>query len=241
MGDSSNPDSKKELDCGKVMFRCWGELLYILTYLTVILIVAIGLNYQLSYGKPQTIAVQFAIAFAIDQAKSFPCQLFIYWLFIRRLGFAENVHFEVWDDEVIAEADVNMSLLFFLRKTVADFLEHRIVSRFILGMVICLCVVIFSELAIAQQEAQYPVISQIYYVINFILLSFFMLEIVVKLFAYGHIFLYEFTNVFDSCIVIISFIMQVMNLKAKEVSILRVLRLIKVIIEMKKVADRKKE
>jgi hypothetical protein len=32
-----------------------------------------------------------------------------------------------------------------------------------------------------------------------------------------------------------------MNLKAKEVSILRVMRLIKVITEMKKVADRKKE
>jgi hypothetical protein len=68
-----------------------------------------------------------------------------------------------------------------------------------------------------------------------------MLEIVVKLFAYGHHFLEEFTNVFDSTIVIISFVMQVMNLKAKEVSILRVLRLIKVILEMKKVADRRRE
>ena len=46
---------------------------------------------------------------------------------------------------------------------------------------------------------------------------------------------------FDSSIVIVSFIMQVLDLKAKILGILRVLRLIKVIIEMKKVADAKKE
>lgn len=68
-----------------------------------------------------------------------------------------------------------------------------------------------------------------------------MLEIVIKVFAYGHLFIMEFINVFDSTIVIISFIMQVLDLKAKILGILRVLRLIKVIIEMKKVADAKKE
>lgn len=67
------------------------------------------------------------------------------------------------------------------------------------------------------------------------------MEIVIKLFAYGHLFLMEYINLFDSTIVIVSFIMQVLNLKAKVLGILRVLRLIKVIIEMKKVADAKKE
>jgi len=42
-----------------------------------------------------------------------------------------------------------MSLFFLMRKTVVDFLEHKLVSRFILGMVILLCVVIFSELSLA--------------------------------------------------------------------------------------------
>jgi hypothetical protein len=70
-----------------------------------------------------------------------------------------------------------------------------------------------------------------------ILLTFFMLEIVLKIFAYGHLFLFEFINLFDSTIVLISFVMLILNLKAKILGILRVLRLIKVIIEMKKVAD----
>lgn len=75
---------------------------------------------------------------------------------------------------------------------------------------------------------------------NYILLAFFVLEIVVKLFAYGSIFLSEFINIFDSTIVIVSFVMQVLDLRVNVLGILRVLRLIKVIIEMKKVADAKK-
>lgn len=70
-----------------------------------------------------------------------------------------------------------------------------------------------------------------------ILLTFFVCEIMLKVFAYGHLFIFEFINIFDSSIVLISFIMLLMNLKAKILGILRVLRLIKVIIEMKKVAD----
>lgn len=62
-----------------------------------------------------------------------------------------------------------------------------------------------------------------------------------KVFAYGHLFLMEFINLFDSTIVIVSYIMLIMQLKAKILGILRVLRLIKVVIEMKKVADQQKE
>jgi hypothetical protein len=63
----------------------------------------------------------------------------------------------------------------------------------------------------------------------------------VKLFGYGHLFLVEFINVFDSVIVIVSYIMLILDLKVKVVGILRVLRLIKVIINLKRVADEKRE
>lgn len=84
-------------------------------------------------------------------------------------------------------------------------------------------------------------LTNFYYILNYALLAFFVFEIILKIFSYGHLFLIEFINIFDSTIVIVSFIMQVLNLKAKALGILRVLRLIKVIIEMKKVADAKKE
>lgn len=61
-----------------------------------------------------------------------------------------------------------------------------------------------------------------------------------KLFGYAHIFLMEFINVFDSIVVIISFVFQVIGADMKFVGLLRILRLIKVITEMKRVADAKK-
>lgn len=74
----------------------------------------------------------------------------IYWVVIRRFGYYENVNLVKWDDEIIAERGPDISLLMLMRKTCADFIEHQKVVNFILGMVIVLCVVIFSELALAQ-------------------------------------------------------------------------------------------
>ena len=76
--------------------------------------------------------------------------------------------------------------------------------------------------------------------INYILLTFFVSEIVVRLFAHGHYFLIEFINVFDSTIVLVSYVMLIINIKAQWLGILRVLRLIKVIINIKRVADEKR-
>ena len=72
------------------------------------------------------------------------------------------------------------------------------------------------------------------------MLTFFIIEIAIKLFAYGHLFLLEFINVFDSIIVVVSYVMLILNLKVKVVGILRVLRLIKVIINLKRVSDEKR-
>jgi hypothetical protein len=72
------------------------------------------------------------------------------------------------------------------------------------------------------------------------LLSFFVLEIALKLFADGYYFLLVFINFFDTVVVLVSFVFVVLNLKVKFVSMLRILRLIKVITEMKRVADAKK-
>ena len=199
------------------------------------------MNYATNVGKPYSITIQFLIAWAIDQAKNIPVQCFIYWVVIRRLGFMENVNLVTWDDEKVAERGPTLSLFFIMRKTVANFLEHKLITRFILAMVIFLCIVIFSELSLAQQIDASVQLTNFYYFLNYALLAFFVFEIILKVFAYGHLFVLEFINIFDSTIVIISFIMQVLDLKAKILGILRVLRLIKVIIEMKKVADAKKE
>ena len=146
-----------------------------------------------------------------------------------------------WDDEEVAKRGADMSLFYLMRKTVADFLERPKIVDFILGLVILLCVVIFSELALSPQIQQVEALGYFYYLLNYVLLTFFIIEITIKLFAYGHLFLMEFINVFDSVIVIVSYVMLIMDLKVKAVGILRVLRLIKVIINLKRVADEKRE
>jgi len=236
----ANPDQKKELDCSVVMKKCTGELLFIGSYLMVAAIFVFSLTYSINYGNPFSIVVEFVVAWAIDQAKSPFSQLITYWVVVRRLGFYENAGFQEWNDEEVAEAGPKMSLYFLMRKTVAEFLELRIVSRFILGMVILLCIVILSELSLTAQISNSLLLTNFYYMINYVLLAFFVFEIMVKIFAYGFMFLSEFINIFDATIVIVSFVMQALNLQAKALGILRVLRLIKVIIEMKKVADQKK-
>jgi len=129
-----------------------------------------------------------------------------------------------------------------MRLSVRQFLENKYISQLILGMTIFLCVVIFSELSIAdllvaEDGESRSQIGWLYYWVNYFLLTFFVIEIVLKLFAYGYKFLTEFINVFDAIVVLISYVFLVLDLKVKFISLLRILRLIKVITEMKRVAD----
>jgi hypothetical protein len=128
-----------------------------------------------------------------------------------------------------------------IRKKVADFLEHKFIANLILGMTIFLCIVIFSELALDSTIEDTVWLAGLYYFLNFFLLTFFVVEIVTKSFAYGIYFYYEFINCFDTIIVLVSYVMLILNLKMKILGLLRVLRLIKVISGMKKVVDEKRE
>ena len=115
----------------------------------MILALVVGLSYSIKFGRPLTILIEFFVAWSLDQAKSIPVQFVIYWAVIRRFGLYENVDYTTWDDEALAERGPDISLFYLMRKTVADFLEQQRVVNFILGMVILLCVVIFSELALS--------------------------------------------------------------------------------------------
>lgn len=167
----------------------------------------------------------------------------IYWIVIRRCGkmpISPDFHGK-WDDEIIFAGGIELSLLSLLRRKVADFLEHKIIENLILGMTIFLCIVIFSELALDIYIEKIQTVGNFFYYLNLFLLTFFVVEIISKTFAYGLNFFYEFINLFDSVIVIISFVMLILDLKLKILGLLRVLRLIKVISGMKKVVDEKRE
>jgi hypothetical protein len=78
-------------------------------------------------------------------------------------------------------------------------------------MTLFLCVVIFSEMALpnnfdTDDKGDMNILGSIYYVINYFLLSFFVVEIFLKLFADGLAFVSEYINVFDSIVVLVSFV-----------------------------------
>lgn len=103
-------------------------------------------------------------------------------------------------------------------------------------MVIILCVVIFTELSLGTLNSTG---EAIFTYINLVLLLFFASEIVLWVFSEGMRFFFEFVNCFDSIIVYVSLGLNLSGINAKAVGILRVLRLVKVIIQMKKASDAK--
>jgi hypothetical protein len=168
----------------------------------------------------------------------------MWWCVIRRCGKFEVTDFNEWNDEEIASGGSEPSLYSSLRTSVKQFLETKYISNLILGMTLFLCVVIFTELSMPNESFLFNEELQmktelgiVFYVVNYILLTFFMVEIVLKLFSYGTLFLMGFINVFDSIVVFISFIFHIIDVQVKFVGLLRILRLIKVITEMKRQSD----
>ena len=239
-----NPDVKKEPKCNVVMAKCWGEMIGIFMYCFFAFILLTGCLSTFEDGKPLTVLIELSIAIFIDQLKSIPIQFIIWIVVIRRCFKFEVQNFEEWDDDKILENGSEPSLLNYLRTTVQNFIKHPIIDTLILGMTLFLCVVIFSEMAMPtnfdtdEATGERNLVGDIYYIINYFLLSFFVVEIALKIFADGLPWLLVFINVFDSIVVLVSFVFQVINIKVSFVGLLRILRLIKVITEMKKTADK---
>lgn len=182
---------------------------------------------------------------AVDQIKSIITQTITYWVVIRRLGrfgLSQEMKSGKWDDEAIYNGGIELSLFQSLRKSAQDFVENQRISNLILYMTIVLMVVIFTELAIQNYIGpKHSFGWYIFYIINYFLLLFFIVEIVVKVFAYGYYYFKELINTIDAAIVITSFVFHVLEVETKILGLLRVLRLIKVISGMKKVVDEKRE
>ena len=151
---------------------------------------------------------------------------------VRRCGTFEIKDFDEWDDDEIDMDEHQPSLWLSLRQQVYDFIEHPFIQDFILAMTIILCFVILAELALNPTDG--TVLSDIFWYINLILLIFFIVEIIMQFFSKGLEFLKSCISVFDSFIVIISFVFQVAQIKLGFIALLRILRLIKVITELKK-------
>lgn len=64
--EQQTTENKKELDCNRVMSKCWGELAFICLYVLVLFILFVTWFYQIQYGKPLSALVEFGLCIAID-------------------------------------------------------------------------------------------------------------------------------------------------------------------------------
>lgn len=112
---ASNPDQKTEPNCGVVIQKCWSELLSIMLYVVMLVTLTTGLIHHIKGGKIYTSLINFGIALFIDQVKSLPVQFVIYWIVIRRCNKFDTPNFEVWDDDVILQGGVELSLFQWMR------------------------------------------------------------------------------------------------------------------------------
>lgn len=142
-----------------------------------------------------------------------------------------------------------------MRNSVHAFLENQYIYRLILIMTIILCVVILLELSFDDSTLNTEILNaagvkigskrnllgNCFYVINYFLMAFFIVEIVLKVFSQGALFFEEFISVFDAIIVIISFVFMVQDSQVKSVGVLRILRLAKIITEMRRMSLIQKE
>ena len=77
----------------------------------------------------------------------------------------------------------------------ARFIRIEFIEQLIIGMTLFLCVVIFSEMEMPnnfdtdKKTGKMNLIGNIYFNINYALLSFFVVEIALKLFADGLLFI----------------------------------------------------
>jgi len=114
------------------------------------------------------------------------------------------------------------SILSYWRLKVKKLLENKYVSNFIYLMVIILCIVIFTELSIADylNTPNMLIVKLLFKYVNLALLVFFCVEIFLRIFSEGIEFFKEFVNVFDSAIVFVSFGLNISGIEAKFIGIL---------------------
>ncbi len=80
----------------------------------------------------------------------------------------------------IEEAGKVEPILLATRRWVKQFLEIKAMKKFINVMVIILCVSILGEMSLGPYLTDLPWLDLTFYIIDFILLSFFVLEIILR-------------------------------------------------------------
>ena len=142
-------------------------------------------------------------------------------IIVRRFGFLKENEKEWLDRASLPEKTETQIPKF--QANVLKTLELGSVEMFSLFMISVYTVIILFDLAVADSlNVNMDTLSQI----DFAFLTFFFIEILLKIFASNGMFLRDFFNGFDAAIVTISYIFSIIGITAKGLAVLRLIRVV---------------
>lgn len=217
-------------------WKCFLQIILLVSSTIVILLVCWKANTIQTYGYATELWATFGLAFGIDQAKSFLFHICIWYFLLRRCGYLK-----VNEDDFVEEKWRNDKIDTYLsntRKSCGKFLDNRYYRMFSVGLLIVYAVFVLIVLSIESSVSTSA--ATILDTMDQAFICVFLLEILLNFFVYFIKHFYDYFNVFDASIVSVSFIMYFVGQNTKGLAVLRLLRLVRLIIVLRKVAVTKR-
>lgn len=179
----------------------------------------------LSFGRPQMMFITFILCVFIDNMKSFVTLSVIYCVVVKRFMHLKQNEVEVQVKEMSPkqENQIPKLKLFCLK-----FLESSLVESF--SMCVITIYTAFVLFWLIHEGFGFKVDDTIMSQIDNIFLNFFLMEIILKTFASNLQYLQDYFNFFDTFVVILSYVLNLMEVVVKGVSVLRLIRVVVIIL-----------
>mmetsp|Transcript_72604 Transcript_72604/g.166517 ORF Transcript_72604/g.166517 Transcript_72604/m.166517 type:complete len:965 (+) Transcript_72604:536-3430(+) len=229
--------------------KCYAQTAVTVYIFAVCVLVVKPFTIAQEMGSESNVWATFFMVVIFGQLKSLALQPIIWFVIVRRCGRLDPTCLvQVYNEEFLQEAVTwgeQMSLMEQTRRRVRVFLLQRTVHVTIIGLVcfysVFILINIGSDEYISQLTADgvaWP--ADLFTYLDTTVLCIFLVEIIVKSFAYGPSFFDIWTTV-DAIVVAVSVVLALSSVDVKGLGLLRLLRLLRVVIIVRKVsAGRKK-
>lgn len=174
----------------------------------------------------------FGLIWIIDQIKQFGTLGMIYIIVVRRFGFLKQNEKEFVDPESRAAKYENS--IPHLKNCCLKTLEHQYIERLSLLTIGLYSVFILFDLTMSSWFSVDPGVLN---AVDFVFLTVFLIEIVLKTFASNGAFVTDAFNIFDATIVIVSWALLIHGITFKGLGVLRLIRV--VVITMRSITGKK--
>lgn len=237
----NSEESEDVYEFQSAVYKCGWQAVISITFIGLLLCTIGPYGRLLRLDRIETLWMTFMVSLSLDQVKNIIVQPMIWWLFIRRCGRV-NPGIQEYNEEYILQWETQESLVGEMQRKVDEFLQWRPIMLGIIGLVGFYSLFVLSAIATADTYRGIKVVEDTFKYGDFAFLCIFMLEIVLKTFAYGLKFLLDLWNIFDASIVIVSFLFFFLPTGASSsLTLLRLLRLLRVIMVVRKVSEQRKK